>query len=606
MVNVDVNTGNPTLDKKVLEWFQWDKNESTMEELKGLLDKGNVSLLEKLLLNRLLFGTAGLRGRMGTGYAQMNDLVIIQTSQGIGKYLTTVNPEAKQQGIVIGHDSRHNSHRFARLAAAAFLKAGVPVYLFGRIVPTPFVPYTVLQLGAAAGVMVTASHNPKEDNGYKVYWNNGAQIIPPHDTGIQKSIEEQLEPWGTEAWGVERVASDPRVSDPLKEMSSRYFSYLATSMLDREANQASPLTFTVTAMHGVSHSYMVEAFQACNFKPLVPVKEQMEPDPEFPTVRFPNPEEGKSALDLSFKTADAHKSTVILANDPDADRLAVAEKQPSGKWKVFTGNEEGALLGWWAWYRSRQLSPAPDPSDCYMVASTVSSKILRAIAEKEGFNFIETLTGFKWMGNVSHDMLQKDKTVLFAFEEAIGFMNGSEVLDKDGVSAAMRVAEMATLLAKQNMTLNDKLQDIYKTYGYHVNNNSYYICHDQAVISRMFEKMRNFNGSNTYPETVGGSKFQVKSVRDLTTGYDSSQPDKRAVLPFSMSSQMITFTFTNGCVLTLRTSGTEPKIKYYSEMCASPDQQDWGALEAELAQLVECVVQELLQPKQNALIPRCD
>ncbi|XP_071550030.1 phosphopentomutase isoform X2 [Panulirus ornatus] len=605
MANVTVDTGNLTLDTKVEEWLKWDKNEKTLEEIVKLLTCKDVALLEKLLLKRLVFGTAGLRGCMGPGYAQMNDLVIIQTSQGLGKYLTTVNSEAKTKGIVIGYDSRHNSHRFAKLAAAAFLNAGIPVYLFGKIVPTPFVPFTVIQLGAAAGVMVTASHNPKEDNGYKVYWANGAQIIPPHDKGIQKSIEDNCEPWEN-AWATEKALADSRLSDPLVDMSEKYFNKLEASMLDKEMNQASPHTFTVTAMHGVSHDYMVEAFRYCNFKPFIPVKEQMVPDPDFPTVRFPNPEEGRSALDLSFKTADENNSSVILANDPDADRLAVAEKQPSGQWKVFTGNEEGSLLGWWAWFRSRQLTPHIPPSDCYMVASTVSSKMLQAIASKEGFNFVETLTGFKWMGNKSYNLMQEGKTVLFAYEEAIGFMNGSEVLDKDGISAAMRLAEMVSYLSKQKMTLAEKLQDLYKTYGYHVCNNSYYICHDQSVITKMFERMRNFSGPNTYPNSVGNGRFSIASVRDLTTGYDSSQPDKQAVLPVSSSSQMITFYFSNGCVLTLRTSGTEPKIKYYSEMCAKPEQEDWKALEAELGELVEAVVQELMQPQENGLIPRVD
>ncbi|MCL4141056.1 UNVERIFIED_CONTAM: hypothetical protein GTU68_016705 [Idotea baltica] len=277
------------------------------------------------MLSRLLFGTAGLRGRMGAGYACMNDLVIIQTSQGLGKYLVSVCPEAKTNGIVIGYDSRHNSHRFARLAASAFLMCGIPVYLLGKICPTPFVPFTVMQFKASAGVMVTASHNPKEDNGYKVYWNNGAQIIPPHDTGIQQSIEDNLKPFDG-VWDIEKAETSPKLSDPIEEISQKYFAALSSSMLDKDMNFETPLSFTVTAMHGVGHDYMVKAFEVCKFKPLIPVKEQMVPDPEFPTVKFPNPEEGKSALDLSFKTANQHNCSIILANDPDADRLAVAEK----------------------------------------------------------------------------------------------------------------------------------------------------------------------------------------------------------------------------------------------------------------------------------------
>ncbi|KAB7499890.1 Phosphoglucomutase-2 [Armadillidium nasatum] len=593
------------LKSKIDEWLEWDKNEDTLEEVKNLLEKNDTASLESIMLSRLLFGTAGLRGRMGAGYACMNDLVIIQTSQGLGKYLLSECPDVTSRGIVIGHDSRHNSWRFARLAAAVFLNYGIPVYLLGKICPTPFVPFTVLQLKAVAGVMVTASHNPKEDNGYKVYWDNGAQIIPPHDTGIQHCIEENLKPMD-DVWDIKKALSNPKLSDPIEEMSSKYFSRLSSSMLDKSRNFNTPLQFTVTAMHGVSHQYMTTAFEVCNFKPMIPVKEQMDPDPDFPTVKFPNPEEGKSALDLSFKTADENDCSIILANDPDADRLAVAEKLKTGGWKVFTGNEDGALLGWWAWYRFKHLNPEASPKDVYMISSTVSSKILGAIAKREGFNFIETLTGFKWMGNKAYSLIKEGKTVLFAFEEAIGFMNGSEVLDKDGISAAMRLAEMAAYLQTQGMTLYDKLQDIYETYGYHGNNNSYYICRDTNVINKLFERIRNFNGVNSYPHSLGNGKFKIKDVRDLTTGYDSSQANKVAELPFSSSSQMITFTFANGCVITLRTSGTEPKIKYYSEIYASPGESNWGKLKDELQCLVSFIIEELLEPTKNRLISRSD
>lgn len=593
------------LQAKIREWLAWDQNKETCEEINSMVSNGSYDDLKKALLNRMKFGTAGLRGRMAAGYANMNDLVIIQTSQGFAKYLSSSLPDATSKGVVIGHDSRHNSYRFARLTACAFLNCGIPVYLLGKICPTPFVAFSVRELGAAAGVMVTASHNPKEDNGYKVYWNNGAQIIPPHDSGIQSCIEKNLTPWN-DAWNIEKAMEDSRVTDPLPKISSKYYSVLSAQMLNKNTNISTPINFTVTAMHGVGHNYVVEAFKVCNFKPLIPVVEQMEPDPEFPTVKFPNPEEGKAALDLSFKTANENNSTVILANDPDADRLAIAEKTTDGVWKVFTGNEEGALLGWWAWYRNRQLTPNLDPDQCYMIASTVSSKILRAIAKKEGFHFEETLTGFKWMGNKADELLLQGKTVLFAFEEAIGYMNGSEVLDKDGVSAAMRVAECASYLQTQGKTLIQQLEHIYETYGYHVSNNSYFICSDQNIINAMFDRIRNFNGPNAYPTSVCKGKYLIKSVRDLTTGHDSAQEDERAVLPVDPTSQMITFSFANGCVLTLRTSGTEPKIKYYSEMCAKPDQKDWSGLKMELDELVEGVISELMEPQRNKLIPKAD
>ncbi|XP_043190190.1 phosphoglucomutase-2-like [Amphibalanus amphitrite] len=555
------------LEAKIQEWLSWDKNDATRSEIASLQEAGDWARLSSLLEKRMAFGTAGLRGRMGAGYACMNDLVIVQTTQGLADYLLKTVPNAAQRGVVVGYDGRYHSRRFAELTASIFLHLGVKVWLFAKICPTPWVAFGTRYYKAAAGIMVTASHNPKQDNGYKVYWDNGAQIIPPHDSGIQSAIQALLEPRAT-SWDTSVIGG---ATDPGPELTPAYMERLSAAMRQPQLNADSPIRFTVTSMHGVSHPYMCEAFKACNFKPFIPVREQMEADPEFPTVPFPNPEEGKSALNLAMATADAGGSTVILANDPDADRLAVAEKQPSGEWRVFNGNETGALLGWWCW----SSYPSPDDKDtCYMLASTVSSKILRSIAEKEGFHFEETLTGFKWMGNRAEQLMLQGKKVLFAFEEAIGFMCGTTVLDKDGVSAALEVAQMATTLANKGLSLTQQLDLIYDRYGFHTTNNSYYLCHEPEVVKRMFERIRSLGGApGKYPTSLGGGQYRIGAVRDLTTGHDSGQPDGRAILPVSSSSQMITFTFSEPqAVLTLRTSGTEPKIKWYSEIRAQPGQ----------------------------------
>lgn len=596
---------NSNVSLKVTEWLQWDKNEKTRKQIEELQKAGDVDQLRHLLLDRLTFGTAGLRGAMGPGYAAMNDLVIIQTSQGLAKYLQSKLPDSTMKGVVISYDGRYNSHRFARLVAVAFLQLNIPVYLFSKITPTPFVPFTILQLGCSAGIMVTASHNPKDDNGYKVYWENGAQIIPPHDTGIQESIQNNLEPW-SRAWDIELTVKSPLCRDPLPEINKKYFEQLASHVSDRSLNEKCGVTFTFTSMHGVSHPYMVQAFETCGFKKFVPVEEQMNPDPEFPTVRFPNPEEGKSSLDLSFMTASNSGSRIILANDPDADRLAVAEEQPNREWKVFTGNEIGSLLGWWLWRCFREKNPNVPAKSVYMISSTVSSKILSAIAAKEGFNFVETLTGFKWMSNKAHDLIKEGNTVLLAFEEAIGYMCGTIVLDKDGISAAMFVAQLVAYLEAQNLTLADQLHAVYDRYGYHICSNSYYICHHQPTIRNMFTRLRTQRGKDTYHLQLGS--YKIKNVRDLTTGYDDTQPDKKAVLPTSSSSEMITYYFENGCVITIRTSGTEPKIKYYSELCTPPNvpRSEWKAMDAELNEIVKLMVHEFFQPEVNNISPKVD
>eukprot|EP00057_Strongylocentrotus_purpuratus_P014529 XP_011669003.1 PREDICTED: glucose 1,6-bisphosphate synthase [Strongylocentrotus purpuratus] len=387
------------------------------------------------------------------------------------------------------------------------------------------------------------------------------------------------------------------------EMMLGYSTVIIPSFF-REINERHPLRFTYSAMHGVGTKFICAAAKILWIPTLVMVKEQVEPDPEFPTVKYPNPEEGKSALDLSMSTAEANGSSVIIANDPDADRLAVAEKQGDGQWKIFTGNELGALLGWWCYSCAKQQNGLESTdSDLYMLASTVSSKLLQKMAEKEGFQFMETLTGFKWMGNKAVDLIKEGKNVVFAFEEAIGFMCGTMVMDKDGISAGAMACEMAAYLNSINLTCTEKLDEIYEKYGYHVSKNSYYICLQPATMQAMFERIRTLN-QGSYPDSIGGSK--VTSVRDLTTGYDSSQPDKRAILPVSKSSQMITFTFDNGVIATLRTSGTEPKIKYYTEICADATQRSKEEISNELSKFVNTLVEELLQPEMNKLIPKGD
>nr|XP_056711292.1 phosphopentomutase [Euleptes europaea] len=586
-------------------WLRWDQNSKTIELVKQMVAKGNTEELQRCFGSRMEFGTAGLRAAMGPGTSQMNDLTIIQTTQGFCRYLEKSCSDLKKKGVVIGFDARAHpssggsSKRFARLAAATFISQGVPVYLFSSIVPTPFVPYTVTHLKLSAGIMVTASHNPKQDNGYKVYWENGAQIISPHDKGIAQAIEENLEPW-PQAWEESLVEKNPLLHDPYPSINKDYFNDIQRHCFYRNLNKETKLKFVHTSVHGVGHEFVQSAFKAFDFSPPFAVPEQKEPDPEFPTVKYPNPEEGKGVLTLSFALAEKVGAGIVLANDPDADRLAVAEKQESGEWKVFSGNELGALLGWWIFTCWKKQNSDPGAiKNIYMLSSTVSSKILRAIALKEGFHFEETLTGFKWMGNRAKQLGDQGKTVLFAFEEAIGYMCSPVVLDKDGVSAAVITAEMSTWLATKGLSLSQQLKAIYNEYGCHITKASYFICYDQKTIKGLFEKLRNYDGKATYPKTCG--KFPVSGVRDLTTGYDSNQPDKKAVLPTSKSSQMITFTFNNGGVATMRTSGTEPKIKYYAELCAPPGNSDFEKLKKELDELVSAIEKHFFEPEKNKL-----
>uniref|UniRef100_A0A7N6C075 Phosphoglucomutase 2-like 1 n=1 Tax=Anabas testudineus TaxID=64144 RepID=A0A7N6C075_ANATE len=580
---------------------------STRVYVESLVAAARLDDLRSRLCSRMSFGTAGLRAPMGAGFNRINDLTVIQSTQGLFSYLSRYFADLSSRGVVVGFDTRGqeesgcSSQRLAKLTAAVMLSRDVPVHLFSTFVPTPYVPYAVKKLGAAAGVMITASHNPKEDNGYKVYWCNSAQIGSPHDKEILLNIEEQLEPWSASCWDERLVESSSLRTNPLTQINSCYMEELASLCFHRDLNSSCPLRFVHSSFHGVGHVFVQQAFKTFGFAPPIPVPEQKDPDPNFSSVRCPNPEEGESVLRLSLLLAEKENATVVLATDPDADRLAVAEKCG---WKVFTGNELAALLGWWMFFNWKENHPDPaDTEGVYMLATTVSSKILQAFARMEGFHFEETLPGFKWIGNRIHELSKTGHSVIFAFEESIGFLCGSMVPEKDGVSSAAVVAEMAAYLHNKNLSLNQQLHNIYRTYGYHVAETSYVICNDPPTIQKIFNRIRNFDGERSYPKMCGG--VRIIHVRDATTGYDSSQPDLRSVLPVSRSSQMITFTLQNGVVATLRTSGTEPKIKYYTEFCAAPGKSDVSSLEEELRKITTALLDDFLEPERNNLIRRC-
>ncbi|XP_015412961.1 PREDICTED: glucose 1,6-bisphosphate synthase [Myotis davidii] len=569
LLHAPYRTGDPQLDTAIGQWLRWDKNPKTKEQIENLLRNGMNKELRDRLCCRMTFGTAGLRSAMGAGFCYINDLTVIQSTQGMYKYLERCFSDFKQRGVVVGYDTRGqvtsscSSQRYSNVTCMSSQE--IMLLLF-------FQPYAVQKLKAVAGVMITASHNRKEDNGYKFLLRFSAEYTQPFcaSEAFTKQYETVLE---------------------------------MMIFLYRELNSKTTLKFVHSSFHGVGHDYVQLAFQVFGFKPPIPVPEQKDPDPDFSTVKCPNPEEGESVLELSLRLAEKENARVVVATDPDADRLAVAELQENGHWKVFSGNELAALFGWWmfdCWEKSK--SGNADVKNIYMLATTVSSKILKAIALKEGFHFEETLPGFKWIGSRIKDLLENGKEVLFAFEESIGFLCGTSVLDKDGVSAAAVVAEMAAYLETTNVTLKQQLVKVYEKYGYHISKTSYFLCYDPNTIKSIFERLRNFDSPKEYPKFCG--TFAILHTRDVTTGYDSSQPNKKSVLPVSKNSQMITFTFQNGCVATLRTSGTEPKIKYYAEMCASPDRSDTALLEEELKKLIEALIKNFLEPSKNGLIWR--
>lgn len=682
----DFNRDKPVSDNHLRlarQYLEWETIPEHRKCIETLIIENNNQRLEELLGSRLTFGTAGIRGPMGAGFSRMNDLVIIQTAQGLASYLIELNAKAiKEQGVIIGNDARYNSARFARLTALAFLQKSIPVYFCDHIVPTPLVAFGVLHYSCFAGIMITASHNPKNDNGFKVYFQNGAQILSPHDKYIQEHIIklENLKPW-PKSWQHELLLlppSDPQheiqlhaltslnpndkslkttsqqtveLSDEWKEIVYRiygdltrnYLAYIEDSIAgDKKAiNRSAGLSITFTALHGVGHMFLSRALEISGFHDISPVESQKNPDPEFSSVKFPNPEE-QGALDLAFLTAKHANSKLILANDPDADRLGAAIFDPeTGYKRILTGNEIGSLLGWWLWHNHREklanaqantknttkVDKKTDSNkddllkdedevitlaeNCYFVASAVSSNFLKSMSDAEGFKFVQTLTGFKNMCNFADSLYKESngtKKVLFAFEEALGYMVDTTVMDKDGISAAIQLSQCAAycyIMFKRS--LEQQLDYLYEKYGYHYSINSYYICNKPEIIKQIFSNLQKnypksfkISTSNPWLESNKTNEFKVLRIRDLNNGYDSGEKDGKAKLPTSSSSYMLTLYIEQDITITFRTSGTEPKIKYYSEIRAKTDR---SVAQNKLQNVLRVATTTCLEPEKYKLIP---
>ena len=474
------------------EWSKLDPNQTTSTYVQNLIaqaDNNDTTTttasreLDKLFnTKRIEFGTAGLRARMQPGASGMNDLIVIQTAQGLAKYVLDANNNnnTSSSKAVVGYDHRSaskfnlSSKQFAIYTKLVFQEAGIECILLDGYVATPILAFAVRHLTAAVGVMVTASHNPKQDDGYKVYWNDGCQIRPPVDKNIAQSIikDENLKPWIDYGAKLEQLKSESNgqecygLSDSMqtKQIEDAYFASIKDSGLVTDMNNGSTISlpkFAYTAMHGVGTPYAKRSFEVFNLPPFCTVPSQEKPDANFPTVSFPNPEE-KGALDEAMAFSIENDCDVVLANDPDADRLGVAEyNKEGGQWTIFTGDQIATLLGCWLWETIGKSSDQP----VAMLASTVSSKMLGAVAQAEGFHFEETLTGFKWIGNRVNTLQEEGYRVLLGYEEAIGFACAG-VPDKDGISALGVIATLATSLYSNGETLTSHLQKLHDSLDY--------------------------------------------------------------------------------------------------------------------------------------------
>ncbi len=540
-----------TPDWKALaaRWIDGDPEPTTRDELRALIDANDLAALADRFAAKLEFGTAGLRGILGAGPDRMNRAVVIRTTAGLVAYLLKHAPDAASRGIVIGYDGRRLSDTFALDAAAVIAAAGMVAHLFDTYAPTPLTAFAVNDLGAAAGVMVTASHNPPEYNGYKVYWGNGAQIIPPHDTGIAAAIDAVGAANAVPRMALDEARAKGLVRTVEASVTERYLAGLrALSPVGAPAN----LTMVYTAMHGVGAKLALQVLP--RWGRVASVAEQQEPDGAFPTVAFPNPEE-KGAMDLSMALASREKADLVLANDPDADRLAVAVPRGDG-WLQLSGNDVGVLLG------HHLLVEGAQGADRLVAMSIVSSPLLGVIAKALGVRCEETLTGFKWIANRALEVeAETPARFAFGYEEALGYSVGRLVRDKDGISAAYVMAGLAASLKARGETVLGRLEAIHREYGYFVSG-------QRSVTAKGADGMKSIAATmaafRAQPLTALAG-MAVVATRDIAKGTVTDAAGHVTALSLPPSN-VIAYDLEGGSRVMLRPSGTEPKIKFYFDL----------------------------------------
>ena len=510
-----------TLIAKARSWQSQDPDAETKAELEALILAGDESGLADRFGARLGFGTAGLRGELGAGPNRMNRVLVAQAAVGIARYLKA---NFDDPSCVIGFDARKNSDVFAKDSAEILVGLGVRAYLYDSLVATPMVAFAVRELGCSAGIMVTASHNPPADNGYKVFDFTGSQIIPPMDALIASEIDKFAEN--------ESVSDLVRSSDYSSVPASVSVDYLqgVSGLMNRHSDRKS-LKIVYSAMHGVGAEFIEKIFDLAGMDPLIPVASQHKPDGTFPTVAFPNPEE-PGAMDRSLETAKANDADLVLANDPDADRLCVAYKDSTGNYIQLSGDDLGLLLAEELAGRAKRAGVSGT-----LACSIVSSSAIEKVAEHYGLDFAQTLTGFKWVGRVPN--------LIFGYEEALGYcVDSKRVKDKDGLSAALVVADIATTLAASGYTIGDQLEKLGARDGYFATDQISIRVKDLSIIENLMKKLR----TNPIQELDGQSVV----FTDYLNGWGN--------LP---GTDAIQLDLSDGRRVIVRPSGTEPKLKCY-------------------------------------------
>ena len=537
------------------QWLRdFAQDEDTVKDLQAIA--GDEKEIEDRFYTELSFGTAGMRGVLGAGMNRMNRYNVRRATKGLAKYLLQ-NPEEARRGVVIAYDSRRCSSEFARDTALVLCQEGVPAYLFDALRPVPILSYAVRHLHAIAGVVITASHNPPQYNGYKVYGEDGAQLGPEAADGVTGFIRATaytdctlMDEDEARAKGLLHIIGN-------KEVDDDYIAQVRTLCIQPElmAKEGANLSIVYTPLHGSGNVPVRRILKEIGITNVAVVKEQELPDPNFSTIKVPNPED-PGAFTLAIKLADEVGANVIFATDPDCDRLGVAVRDKHGDFQLLTGNQIGCVL--LHYILSTKQKNGTLPKNGAAVKSIVSTSLANRICESYGVTMFETLTGFKFIGEKIQQFQDSgDYTFLFGFEESYGFLSSTFVRDKDGVNASLLIAEVAAACKAEGITLYDRVQEIFAKYGYFVEKVVSKTLPGKDGLTRMKEIMKELRANP--PKEIGGMK--VTAVRDYLKGVRVAEGGEEPTgLP---ASDVLYFELEGGCWVCVRPSGTEPKIKLY-------------------------------------------
>lgn len=523
-------------------WILGDYDEATKEAVHQLIDSGDMAALEDAFYRKLEFGTGGLRGKMGVGTNRMNKYTVGMATQGLANYILK-NVPGENHSVCISFDSRNNSAEFARITAHVLANNGISVWLYDRLRPIPLLSFAVRTKKATAGVMITASHNPKEYNGYKVFWSDGAQIISPVDKDIVAEVNNITDPSMVKFEPGDKCAEITLMGD---EMDKAYMDAVTTLMLSPESvARHSDMKIVYTPLHGSGVRIVPELLDRVGFKHILHVPEQDISDGNFPTVQSPNPENGE-ALTMAIAVADRENADLVLATDPDADRVGIAVRDDKGKMVLLNGNQTGSILTYYILRRRHEKGTLT--SGCYCVKTIVTTELIRAICEKYGVKVYNVLTGFKYIADVVRNNEGKGEFVCGG-EESYGFNVGEYVRDKDAPISCAMVAECAAWAADQGKTLYELLQDIYREFGYYREALVSLVREGKAGAEEIAAIMVDMR--NNPPKSLAGTP--VAKVVDYLKTEETGLP----------ASNVLQFYSAEGDVVSVRPSGTEPKIKFY-------------------------------------------